>query len=268
MQYKMEIEKIFAESIKRGNVSRFLYRYRPINENTLEELKDNYLFFSSWQQFNDPFDGRVSINVSYTYEEVFLYFWKLNEKMGFPKNMNEISIKAKELSEKDGWFNQVLEQVLKEFNKVVRVCCFSKVNDSILMWSHYSKSHEGVCLEFDCLQDPMTFFIPNPIQYVKDYPQLSFLDDSKELIRRLISHKFDGWKYEKEHRIFKYPLSENKVFYKPQALKSIIFGCKSSEQTRNKVKDALSNSHNVTFKECKLSNNSYKLNIVELPTNF
>jgi hypothetical protein len=37
---------------------------------------------------------------------------------------------------------------LKRLHEEVGVLCFSEKYDNILMWSHYAKSHTGLCVEF------------------------------------------------------------------------------------------------------------------------
>ena len=41
------------------------------------------------------------------------------------------------------------EEAIERTKKDALATCFSKRNDSILMWSHYADSHKGVCFEFD-----------------------------------------------------------------------------------------------------------------------
>jgi Protein of unknown function (DUF2971). len=45
-------------------------------------------------------------------------------------------------------FCEIIERNLKKAQSDILISCFSKRNDSILMWSHYADSHRGVCLEF------------------------------------------------------------------------------------------------------------------------
>src|SRR5688572_22338080 len=41
----------------------------------------------------------------------------------------------------------------KLFKESICVCSFSKNRNEILMWSHYTYNHEGVCLEFEIDED-------------------------------------------------------------------------------------------------------------------
>ncbi|MGS4346862.1 DUF2971 domain-containing protein [Myroides odoratus] len=45
-------------------------------------------------------------------------------------------------------FIKELERLTRKFFKNSYVTCFSETNDNYLMWSHYSSSHSGICLEF------------------------------------------------------------------------------------------------------------------------
>lgn len=42
---------------------RFLYRYRPINNNNLDALRTNKLYFSTASNYDDPFDTFLHIDV-------------------------------------------------------------------------------------------------------------------------------------------------------------------------------------------------------------
>ena len=63
--------------------------------------------------------------------------------------------------------------------------------------------------------------------------------------------------------MYKYEFTTREYYYKPNALKSVIFGCRATDETVQKVKKMLCNNPFVTFKKCEQDNNSYKLNIVD-----
>jgi len=80
-----------------------------------------------------------------------------------------------------------------------------------------------------------------------------------EQIRCFVRNKFLDWQYEDEYRVFNYPETRNKIPYNPSALKTVIFGCKSTPEFIKKVKEALVDKPEVTFKRCELDTKSYKL---------
>ena len=80
----------------------------------------------------------------------------------YPRYKDDIGMRSlyKALCIKNATFKKQIELNLKKFENITSksiedtrkdtlVTCFSKRCDSILMWSHYSKSHTGVCIEYD-----------------------------------------------------------------------------------------------------------------------
>ena len=104
--------------------------------------------------------------------------------------------------------------VLRQWRKVTKVCSFSAVKDSILMWGHYSQDHKGFCVEYDLEQLPPEHPLRRKLYPVIYSPKLYDLtayaqklvgpnrqefNPSSPLLGVL--HKFDGWSYEQEWRV-------------------------------------------------------------------
>lgn len=52
----------------------------------------------------------------------------------------------------DNYYEDFKTEMIKKTNEIKEkslISCFSKRNDSTLMWSHYADSHRGVCIEYD-----------------------------------------------------------------------------------------------------------------------
>lgn len=121
---------------------------------------------------------------------------------------------------------------------VYRVCCFSKTNSNILLWSHYAESHHGICLCFktdkiegvhhmklDSKQHPLC-----PVQYEEQMPpKVNLLfEGNYVLLIHFILTKYSKWEYEEECRIL---LREDKFEegyytkkFRKDDLEGIIFG--------------------------------------------
>ena len=144
--------------------------------------------------------------------------------------------------------------------------------DEILMWAHYADGHSGICLEFSEIKAQDTNFDnkiePKPINYQpsENYDiktlqfsvglVLSHIEYKPELLSRPIvieglqdiytekfkaiyNTKLDAWEKEYEYRISiaKKDLTNKKLAYKAECLKSITFGakmpqCKQREMIR------------------------------------
>lgn len=99
-----------------------LYKYLDVNGGLMMLYHSN-LMFTNATQLNDPFDCHPAL-----------------------KHYQHVSVDCYK-----GWPNDVI--TLLEYNKDNRrektyICSLSKVYDSILMWSYYSK-HSGVCIGLD-----------------------------------------------------------------------------------------------------------------------
>jgi len=105
---------------------------------------------------------------------------------------------------------------IEQFRRREKVCSFSAVSDSILMWSHYADHHKGLCIEYEIERlDADHRFRKNlyPVLYSRKFYNLDrFMTDltsgSGDQLRSMIPllamlHKFDGWRYEEEWRLIR-----------------------------------------------------------------
>ncbi len=125
---------------------------------------------------------------------------------------------------------ETLYSIRQEKFSKIGVCCFSKNNDNLLMWSHYADSHQGICLEFDTEYEP--FSKAFNVEYQSEIPDVNsdlLFDEEKtaESIKKLLSFKSIDWKHEEEMRIF-HEESNKSYFYPIRSLKAIYFGLKTN----------------------------------------
>ena len=155
------------------------YRYRPISELSLKELRYNELYFSSTKENNDPYDGNVFLSYEFSIEKWQRLFNVVLTRIGL--QTNKLKNIVEKLSQKMiddhvktyndvinyDYYNAIssidsklgaifsfkLSEAIKEFVFIYRpsdmyTVSFSKTNDSMLMWSHYASKHKGFCLIF------------------------------------------------------------------------------------------------------------------------
>ena len=237
---------------------RYLYKYRSIKSAT-EFLKNNSIYFSNYQEFNDPFESACKKKYDFTPVEYFEAFrrWGVDPISAVLKVEEIISghVNGEDLQK------QVTDLILNGF----AYFCMTKEPDNILMWSHYADSHKGVCLKFDILQDLDTFSLTVPVDYNSEYPEFDTLNGNPGV--NIITRKSPDWAYEHEHRTVKinaYGLHT----IKKDVLAEVIFGCRTSEKDKTLIRDlAKSNGFNrVSFSEAMANPEAYKLDI--RPYNF
>jgi hypothetical protein len=134
------------------------------------------------------------------------------------------------------------DQIIREVNaahqrtiEAIGVCSFAGDPKNILMWSHYANDHEGVCFQFDTARDPSTFVLAMRVDYSSEYPVINWIADIADQLKARITRKHEGWSYEKERRIVIPNGPRTYLPFEPMALTGLIFGCRSSDATRQTI---------------------------------
>jgi hypothetical protein len=130
------------------------------------------------------------------------------------------------------------------------------------MWGHYGNSHRGICIGFR--RDPSTVLgkAAEPVNYLNEYPRLSFADFdpaiSPRSIDRLWLTKAAPWSYEHEWRIL---MPQGDRLYSIDApIITIVFGaCISDEDRRAVVEAANVGGHSPIFMQATPSRNRFEL---------
>ncbi|MCB0485849.1 MAG: DUF2971 domain-containing protein, partial [Flavobacteriaceae bacterium] len=126
---------------------------------------------------------------------------------------------------------ETLSNIRQETFSKIGVCCFSKNNSNLLMWSYYADSHQGICLEFDSNFEP--FSKAFNVEYKTEIPDVSsdllFSEkETTESIKKFLSIKSIDWKHEEEIRVF-HQESNKSYFYTNRSLKAIYFGIRTNQ---------------------------------------
>lgn len=257
--YKDKVIKM----VDAGQLPRLLYKYRSLSDGskkyTLDIFRKCELYFSAPQNFNDPFDCKLSPIIGSQKE--FAEAMAERQILNYKKEDVVASLNANpNLLQK---FKDAVGNVMNRHG----ICCFSKKNADLLMWSHYADCHTGICLEFDVTKDPGFFTFPINVHYQDAYPKIDISEEDKykEYVITLISTKYSEWSYEEEIRIMK---DSNKAYsFEPSALISVTFGCKVEDAVIEEVKhvvEANLNLKHVKFYKAVMDDTDFKLNISQI----
>jgi hypothetical protein len=208
-----------ALAIKRENFPPSLFRFRPLNLNTLSEIRKNYIWLASPDSFNDPFDSSLSVS----------YLKPLLLAAGIiPMSVPAVSSMIEQGAKKK---TETLKQALITS---LRICCFCQRNDSIVMWSHYAANHQGICIEYDAkefLANKLVLKKLHPVIYKGELfavsPNATFSGGGAEqnplLATIAACHKSREWSYEEEWRLVS-PVSRTKQRSRKVRAKSSYIG--------------------------------------------
>jgi hypothetical protein len=175
-----------ALALKRSNFPKALYRYRNLERlaYTLEELREGYIYLSNPTNFNDPYDSALSTSYEQVHKRILE---KFGPEYGFEpditsKYLESLGEEEKELEQQsfDSLVGGILslsfgphpgnQDLLSRFRNLVRVSCFAKSPNSVLMWSHYANQHKGICVEFSgssMLSSPKFIELLHPVRYTE-----------------------------------------------------------------------------------------------------
>lgn len=201
-----------------------------------------------------------------------------------------------------------LELKMDDVNKLdglAVMTCFTETNDSMLMWSHYANSHEGICVQYDLKNNfddrcnarghlyPVIYEDKRPIK--RDISEL--VDSYRELCRAveedytydcglemddilpLFLVKGEDWKYEKEWRIIytkKQLYDEDlKELYsgniKFECISAIYLGYRIHPEIRNNILEICRRistpERKIRVYQAKLDNEKYKILFEEILDN-
>ncbi len=122
-----------------------------------------------------------------------------------------------------------IKDFFQKFQDNLLITCFSKRNDSTLMWSHYADSHKGVCLEYEISDDKVflevNYSTTKPIIFLSEVishilaliilekkidPDTLLTSPFSKMINYLFTKEKD-WGYEEEVRFICSDKANNKI---------------------------------------------------------
>lgn len=220
------------------------YKYREVNENTGKIITRNEIWFAKRSTLNDPFDSSVAYVSDMTADQLAQTAIRIaNEECG-PDNLAQNrrirdvvkrEYKERNRTERENDAQARLDHLL---DRELFVFCVSAVSDDILMWSHYTNGHKGICLEFDANIEPFHSFA-RPIDYSECYPE--YREGSYERALEAVHTKSVHWAYEQEWRIRSETHGPRMV--EDRALTGVILGCAIESEHEQQVKKWIADRH-------------------------
>jgi hypothetical protein len=255
-----------------------LYKFRTWDSDYHKDVvREQELFFPSIKRFNDPFDSNIPINYSDLTEKEQKQIITDRVEYDHPN----ITGKAKERKIQEYWAASYLddpEKLKENYENIVRpqnekefgILSLAGNKESILMWSHYSHSHQGYCVGLDegklaefskKFGNESELIFMHPITYQEDYPNFNPAKMSKvEFSVKPLIVKSCSWEYEDEVRMIYIQGSDKKITFDKSVFSEITIGCNMS----NEDKEELINAVNDEFKQlpiyqAKLAHRSFEL---------
>lgn len=217
----------------------YVFRFRPPNENTLSELKENYIWLSDRDSLNDELDSNPEfVKLSTDPSELKLLCDTVAEnildprtKEYFDRNMTPENLQ------------EFANTKIKPFVSSFGIACFSMYPMNEKLWEIYSEDNKGVCLHFDSSDDPTFFHNILPVHYVSEIKEREYSPISQpNHIIDLFYKKTEDWSYEKELRLLKD--RAGRVKFKTSSLLNVLIGYAAEPDFIEQVVSAVKEHYN------------------------
>lgn len=264
---------------------KYLYKYRCWDDKhpyDKKVLTDDEIYFASAESFNDPFDCTIPPRYDLLTDEQILDIYNRRIKEDHPeynrKKRRELARSClrkgiyKDPKHLKWWFGRLQELKYRDFG----IFSVSEVKDNILMWSHYSNSHNGFCVGFDLeklekffegLFDSKGQIIDKcKVEYIKDYPNLNPMEmNDEEYVKKQLVIKSNDWCYEKEYRFILLKPIERRIHLEDGIISQVILGYKMPPESKHQIIEQLKKKHTkIELLRAEIKERSFGLRFEEL----
>lgn len=230
-----------------------LYRFRSIDHERLEHssriFTHHELYFASPTQLNDPWESKPHILVgdlsAPDYKTKYVT-WTSRIMMAERPEHDLREVREWLESHTQGRAEEFARELRDQYHGSLegyRICSFSDNVTHPLLWSHYSDSHRGFCLEFDASTD--IFGHAMKVTYQYEYPSIDITEEDKDINLRVSAlTKARFWEYEGEYRLISMepnepwalPVNDHIFVFPPHLLTGVIFGCQMPQTDRDLIR--------------------------------
>jgi hypothetical protein len=222
-----------------------LYKYGRLGEHSESLFSRPEIWFSSPAALNDPFECRPWYNFEGTKEQVLEVFERIIRRHHAHWTQESVSTEAMNWysggrHQDPRFWTQFRRDLVNMIKARIGLCCLTRTNTNILMWSHYASEHQGYCLEFAASSTTPFFGEAQKVHYSEQFPVVNFFNTPNDTqVDLMFLTKFSGWKYEEEYRIVDHQFGAGLHAYPVELLKSVTFGFRTPEADRAKIRDWL-----------------------------
>jgi hypothetical protein len=217
--------------------------------------------FSSAFNLNDPYELKFNLDFDPTDQHRELYF------KNRPTDTEENFLSWQKNAVKP-WYAE--QEIRSEIGNSITLSSFTETNTNNLMWSHYTETHLGICIEyhpelFEYFKKLDSYTGSGSVSYSDSPPVFNGLEEHSTLAEKIMFNKQSEWKYEKEHRVIL--RSSNDTDFVPidqKYIRAVYIGSRTPPDIVKKILEVcvgteitvycgitMGNSYEVSFKEYK-----------------
>jgi hypothetical protein len=125
-----------------------VFKYEPATERAIQNLEYSSIYFSSPENFNDPFDCAIAALIEQ--DPAGFMDWLIDFMPGVPI----ATLAPAHLEELKGQLVQKTNAMIQKKASTMGVTCFSECVSNLLMWAHYASKFAGFSIEFGTVAEP------------------------------------------------------------------------------------------------------------------
>lgn len=253
----------------------YLFKYKSITEfdrdpdsslgYTRRFLKDGELYFSRFSELADPNE----VLFSYAEDSHIAVSEEALSRVEFLENIGQLPDGRHHLKVSGAVAGLHVREAL---DKRWGVYCLTEDEKNLLMFDYYGGGHRGICIKIDwrkigiLVKETSNVQQPTKVRYIKKPPRVSSDDSSS--FDSIFNCKWRDYKHEKEWRFFYThgPLQNKKgeIMSRKDMVIAIIFGCATSDNDKELVKEWVRDRKDIQFYQSVLSKGRYRLEISEI----
>lgn len=293
----LDIEGAF--SLKDKHIPSSIFKYREINKNSLKNLEEDTIWLADPSNFNDPYDCSHTVDYQHIQKQKSSAYVKKylanngkllitdsqkNKILSSSEPMNDlidIMLLSFPSEQRESMKSILVEAQNKAYEEMTiagsnhiagffKVCSFSEINNSMLLWAHYTNYHQGFCVEYD-LESIVGSDFRRRFLYPSIYSNKMF-NATEHILKGVDNDTFNNlhlslaalikakdWEYEKEWRlVFANNMLEKEQSYKIGKPKKVYFGTKIKPDDEEKLIE-ICERKGIPFCKMKANQNEFKL---------
>ncbi|GEC73505.1 hypothetical protein SAMN05443543_104130 [Flavobacterium flevense] len=214
-----------------NNRAPYIFRYRPDNNFTLDEISNSYIYFPNSEKLNDPFDANSEmLDIVYTPSEFQMLFETVFENMPLEARQYFKKTFENKPEELFAFVNNSKQEFIGKFG----IACFTISELNLLLWASYANNHKGLCIQYNIEYDKEYFSGIRQVEYFKNFEKIKYHPASNpDGFQDVLFKKFHLWSNEFELRLLK--VNEGKFHHKKEAIRNIIFGLRASDEFKSEI---------------------------------
>ena len=247
----------------------YLYKYYRDNSLNWDAVRNNKMWYSAPNNFNDVFDCDIFVDEKSIFNSILQM---VPDKRGIRPG----SPMWRQLKQTLNQEIVSLKSTFHEMKSTTGISCLSEICDSLLMWAHYANNHRGICAEYELLEiNKQLGFSPVPIVYSDERSVFQNLNsdtldyDVTDVFIKSLTSKSPEWSYEKEWQIIqdntacgsKWDSANKGALLDMIIPSSIILGCMVNQEYEKSIYEYCKNNKINLFKMEK-DKDCYRLNKV------